>query len=85
MEHFTSSDFRALYGKLPEEIRELADKNDAPLKANPRHPSLQLKSIEDLWSVRVGQHDRAPGIDAPDGIQWIWIGSHAAYDNFIAS
>ena len=24
------------------------------------------------------------GIDAPDGIQWIWIGSHADYDKFIA-
>jgi hypothetical protein len=54
------------------------------LKENPRHPSLQLKRIEELWSVRVGQHYRALGIDAPGGIQWIWIGSHADYDKFIA-
>jgi hypothetical protein len=39
---------------------------------------------EDLWSVHVGQHYRPLGIDAPDGIQWIWIGSRAEYDNFIA-
>jgi hypothetical protein len=73
-----------MYGALPEEIRELADKNYALLKANSHHPSLQLKRIEDLWSVRVGQHYRALGIDAPGGIQWIWIGSHADYDKYIA-
>jgi len=54
------------------------------LKENPRHPSLQLKRIEELWSVRVGQHYRALGIDSLEGIQWIWIGSHADYDKYIA-
>jgi len=57
---------------LPVEIRELADKNYELLKANPRHRSLKLKRIEELWSVRVGQSCRAVGIDALDGIQWIW-------------
>ncbi len=83
MKHFTSSDFWSLYGKLPREIRELADKSYRLLKENPRHPSLQLKRIEEMWSVRVGQHYRALGIDAPEGIQWIWIGSHADYDKYI--
>ena len=84
MRHFTSSDFWTLYGKLPREIQGLADKSYALLKANPRHPSLQLKRIEEMWSVRVGRHYRALGIDAPEGIQWIWIGSHADYDAYIA-
>ena len=84
MKHYTSSIFWSLYGNLPSEIRELADKNYELLKANPRHPSLQLKRIEELWSVRVGQHYRAIGVDASGGIQWIWIGSHADYDKFIA-
>jgi len=44
---------------------------------------LQLKRIEELWSVRVGQRYRALGIDAEGGIQWIWIGSHAEYDQII--
>ena len=83
MKHFASSDFWADYGRLPEQIRDLADKSFELLKANPRHPSLQLKRIEELWSVRVGQHYRALGIDAPEGIQWIWIGSHAEYDRRI--
>jgi len=54
------------------------------LKANPRHPSLRLKKIDDLWAVRVGAHYRALGVDVPDGIYWIWIGTHADYDTFIA-
>ncbi|MDO8939424.1 MAG: hypothetical protein Q7U98_09700 [Methylicorpusculum sp.] len=84
MKHYTSSDFWELYWKLPVEIRELADKNYELLKENPRHPSIRLKRIEELWSARVGQNYRVIGIDAPGGIQWIWIGSHADYDKFIA-
>jgi hypothetical protein len=84
LKHYTSSDFWQFYEKLPVKIRELADKNYQLLKENPRHPSLQLKRIDELWSVRIGQHYRAIGIDAPDGIQWIWIGSHADYDQMIS-
>ena len=84
MKHYTSSDFWVLYWQLPTEIRTLADKNYELLKGNPRHPSLQLKRIEELWSVRVGYNYRAISIDAPEGIQRIFIGSHADYDKFIA-
>ncbi|MBX7234603.1 MAG: hypothetical protein K1X65_09485 [Caldilineales bacterium] len=84
MRHHTSSDFWVLYWALPPEIRSLADKSYELLKENPRHPSLQLKRIEELWSVRVGKHYRALGIDAPGGIQWFWIGSHADYNKLIA-
>jgi len=62
VKQYASSDFWEAYQKLPAEIRALADKNYELLKANPRHPSLQLKRIEELWSVRVGQHYRAVGI-----------------------
>ena len=57
-----------LYRALPAEIRALADKHYELLKENPWHPSLRLKRIEELWSVRVGKHYRAIGIDVPDGI-----------------
>jgi hypothetical protein len=73
-----------LYEKLPAEVKELADKNFTLLKENPHHPSLHLKRIEELWSVRIGRHYRALGINAPDGIQWIWIGNHASYDKLIS-
>jgi mRNA-degrading endonuclease RelE of RelBE toxin-antitoxin system len=84
VKHCTSSDFRKAYRKLPVEIQKLADKNFELLKRDQRHPSLHLKRIEDVWSVRVGRKYRALGIDSPDGIQWIWIGSHAEYDRLIA-
>jgi hypothetical protein len=84
LKHYTPSDFWLLYQNLPFETRVLADKNYDLLKENPRHPSLQLKRIDELWSVRIGKHYRAIGIDALGGIQWIWIGSHADYDKIIA-
>lgn len=84
MRHYTSSDFWSLYEVLPADIQKLADKNYQLLRENSRHPSLRLKRIEELWSVRIGQHYRAIGIDAPGGIQWIWVGSHAEYDKFIS-
>jgi hypothetical protein len=76
LKHYTSSDFWGFYQRLPTEIRKLADKNYELLKDNPTHSSLKLKRIEELWSVRVGLHYRAIGIDVEGGIQWIWIGSH---------
>ena len=80
MKHYASSRFWALHEKLPTEIRELADKNFALLKENPRHPSLHFKQIDELWSVRVGDHYRALGHDVDDGVHWFWIGTHADYD-----
>ncbi|MEO1631476.1 MAG: hypothetical protein AAFU38_11915, partial [Bacteroidota bacterium] len=56
------------------------------LQENPSHPSLQFKKVGDrkqLWSVRVGLHYRALGMDKPEGVVWIWIGSHAEYDQIL--
>lgn len=65
-------------------IRDLADEKYELLKANSRHPSLHFKRIGRLWSVRVGEHYRAVGVDDdPDGIYWIWIGTHTDYDRLI--
>lgn len=83
MRHLTSPEFWAFYRALPADIRALADKNFALLKHDPRHPPLRLKKIDDLWSVRVGDHYRALGTDVKEGIYWIWIGSHADYDKMI--
>jgi hypothetical protein len=69
-----------MYQALPVEIRELADKNFALLKSDPRHPSLHFKKLGKLWSARVGDHYRVLGTDLEDGIYWIWIGTHAEYD-----
>ena len=84
MKHTASSRFWTAYQALPEDIRSLADKNFTLVKSNPRHPSLRLKHIGELWSVRVGDHYRALGFDAQGGINWFWIGTHADYNKIIA-
>jgi hypothetical protein len=83
LKHFASSRFWAAYARLPKEVRALARKNFRLLKQERRHPSLQLKRIGAVWSVRVGLHYRALGVDVEGGIQWFWIGTHAEYDALV--
>ena len=83
MRHFASPLFWDAYGKLPERVRKVADKNYALLKKNPRHPSLQLKKVGRFWSVRVGSRYRALAVEVDQDLLWFWIGSHAEYDSMI--
>ncbi len=83
MRHFASRAFWEAYEKLPEQVRVLADKNYALLKANPQHPSLQFKKVRRFWSVRVGLRYRALAAESEGDLVWFWIGSHADYDAMI--
>jgi hypothetical protein len=83
VKHFASPQFWRYYRQLPPEVRALADKNFKLLKADSKHPSLHFKKIDRLWSVRVGVHYRALGLDKPEGVVWFWIGSHADYDKLL--
>jgi hypothetical protein len=83
MKHFASPDFWFHYRLLPENIQDLADKNFSLLKENPRHPSLRMKKVGIFWSARVGISYRALGKEREEGIIWIWIGTHAEYDQLI--
>ena len=83
--HFASRAFWDKYGKLPAEVRALADKNYELLKADARHPSVRLKRIGRFWGARVGRNYRAVGVEVEDGILWIWIGPHAEYETLIRS
>ena len=80
MIHYAAPSFWRAYHRLPEQVRALADKQFQILKANPQHPSLHFKRVGKFYSARVGAHYRALAVDAPDGILWFWIGSHADYD-----
>ncbi|MBA3312500.1 MAG: hypothetical protein H0T47_04285 [Planctomycetaceae bacterium] len=80
MKHFASPEFWFHYRQLPDEIRDVADKNFELLKADPRHPSLRLKKIGRFWSARIGRNYRAVAKDRPEGLVWFWIGSHEGYD-----
>jgi hypothetical protein len=83
VKHRASPRFWRCYQNLPDAIRKLADKNFELLKADPHHPSLHFKKIGELWSVRVGAHYRALGLDQDDTIVWFWIGSHSEYDKLV--
>ena len=66
MNHFTLPSFWRHYHQLPKDVQQLADKNYDLLRANPHHPSLDFKKVgknKQLWSVRVGDHYRALGLD----------------------
>ena len=85
LKHFASTHFWRHYGRLPEAVRNLADKNFELLKADQTHPSLHLKRVGDFWSVRVGLAYRALGTTCEGGIVWFWIGPHAEYDKLLES
>jgi hypothetical protein len=85
MIHFSSPSFWVAYGALPQSIQKIADKNYELLKQSPKYPSLNFKKVGRYWSVRVGIHYRALGVDVEDGLLWFWIGSHAKYDQLIKS
>jgi hypothetical protein len=83
LKHFADPDFWLCYRPLPAAVRALADKNFALLKEDSRHPSLRLKKVGLLYSVRIGLHYRALAKERPDGLQWFWIGNHAAYERLL--
>jgi hypothetical protein len=83
MRHFASPAFWDAYQRLPEHIRNLADKTYVLLRNDPQHPLLQLKKVGRYWSVRVGARHRALVTDVDEGLLWFWIGSHADYDKLL--
>ncbi len=83
MKHRATSRFWGLYHQLPVEVQQQADRCYQLLRQDERHPSLHFKRLGDFWSVRVGLHYRALGIEAQGEMIWVWIGSHAAYDQLV--
>jgi hypothetical protein len=83
LNHRTNTAFWSHYDRLAPEIRRLADKNFALLKADPLHPSLRFKRVGRLWSARVGLNHRALCVRRDDDCVWFWIGTHAEYDRLI--
>ena len=83
MPHHASARFWRAYEALPATVQRLADRSYELLKADPNHPSLRLKRVGRFWSVRVGLHYRALGVDVEDGILWFRIGTHAEYDALV--
>ena len=83
MRHLASPSFWECYNKLPDQIKELADKNFELLKENPQHPSLHIKKAGKYWSVRIGMKYRALAVEVEDGLLWFWTGTHSEYDKLL--
>ncbi len=83
MNHRATPRFWACYRQLPEEIQRLADRAYEFLRGDPRHPSLHLKKVGALWSVRVGLHYRALAVEDDADFIWVWIGPHDKYDRLV--
>jgi hypothetical protein len=83
LSHFASTEFWFYYRQLPPEVRDLADKNFALLKNDPRHPSVRLKKVGNIWSARIGLRYRALAKERDEGLVWFWIGLHGSYDKLI--
>jgi hypothetical protein len=67
MNHFATPDFWNRFRRLPDEVRDLADKNFALVRDDPQHPSVRLKKVGAFWSARVGLHYRALARERAEG------------------
>lgn len=84
IESRTTRRFREAYANLPEEIRRQARRAYLLFRADPSHPSLQFKKVDEetnTYSVRVGLGYRALGVLKGSAIVWFWIGSHSEYNH----
>jgi mRNA-degrading endonuclease RelE of RelBE toxin-antitoxin system len=81
--------FRRDFAKLPKDVQQRARAAYKRFATDPTHPGLQFKRLQTplpLWSVRVTDNYRAIGVGAKDDeIVWVFIGTHAEYDRFLAN
>ena len=85
MNHRATPEFWNCYHRLPEAVRNLADKNFELLKRDSTHPSLHFKKVGPYRAARVGLHYRALAVESSEDVVWFWIGTHAEYDRLIGS
>ena len=79
MRILTTKPFEKDYGALPDEITTLTDRKLRLLLQNPRHPSLQIKKMNDprnIWESRITQSYRFTFQIAGDTYLLRRIGTH---------
>jgi len=84
MTHFTTPESWQHFGRLPEEIQRLAEKDFELLKQNSRHPLLRLKEAGKFRTVRVGLHYRAVAKEGAEGLNYFWICHHSEYGRLLS-
>jgi hypothetical protein len=75
------------FAALPNDAQLLAKRNYRLWRENPAHPSLHFRPLrghDNLFTIRIGDHYRALAEMESGDFTWIWIGTHAEYDQFIS-
>ncbi|MFN0021186.1 MAG: type II toxin-antitoxin system RelE family toxin [Pirellulaceae bacterium] len=86
MKSRTTRQFRELFARLPAHVQQQAREAYRLFQADPRHPGLHFKKVQDdtlTFSARVGISYRAVAALDGDALVWFWIGSHADYDKLL--
>ncbi len=83
LKSFTHPDFWKCYDKLPEHIKNLADRKFEPFKEDSSHPSLEFSKKGSVWTVNIGYHYRAIAFREGENIVCFWIGSHEDYNSLM--
>ena len=83
-----TKNFKKLFDRLPEAIKENARKQYQLFVKDPLHPSLRTKLIGStrnerfkMFEVTVGMGYRATYFMDTDVYIWFWIGTHGSFDN----
>ncbi len=77
--HVVHDDFWAAYNSLPQNVQRSALRKIEFLLENPRHPSLQLKKVGELWSARISKQYRILAREEEGTLVWYWVGKHDEY------
>lgn len=84
MKSVTTPQFRKQLLSLPDQVKQSAAKQFRLWSVDPDHPSLNFKRLRSThWSVRITRSYRAVARINDDEVVWIFIGSHADYDEFV--
>ncbi|MFH0880536.1 MAG: hypothetical protein V2A34_12540 [Lentisphaerota bacterium] len=84
MKSSATPDFWKTLSCLPPGIKLRAKTVYRLWQQNPQHPSLHLKKVGDVWSIRIGSGYRALAILREDTFYWFWIGTHDEYERLLA-
>jgi hypothetical protein len=83
----TTRRFWRLFRDLPADVQRDAERAYRLFQANPSHPGLQFKKLEegedDIYLARIGLGYRALAVVKGSRIVWYWIGDHADYDRLM--
>lgn len=82
-----TKNFRQLFKKLPENIKDNAQKQYELFQNDPSHPSLRTKPIGStrnkkfkIYEVSIGVGYRATYFLDGNVYIWFWIGTHNSFD-----